>query len=534
MPLPARADSGLKQQKAAFEDVLFRHTCTHSSGGGIFAVGTGVLTGLRGTFRNQWALAPLVLTLALGTASAQTTIERPGNNYSPAEDVDLGREPAAAIRKQLPILNDGQVEAYVEEIGRRLVESIPTDFQQPGFEYTFTVLNVNELTSVALPGGPVFISRGMIEAAETEGALAGLIAHQLGHVVLRHATAQASRGERYQIGAIAGRSIGAIVGGAGTGIIAQGTNYGISTYYLMYEHEFERQADLVAARLLAFAGYDPRDLAIMFDTIQARGAGRGGPQWMMSHPNPGDRKPHMNRGESIDRAADMLRFEGIEGIAETLRIEGAVEAVAMARLEGTATLPDALESIQARLADLPARPAARAHRAPIAAGGYGVAAPSGESEQVTAGDLLQLSVPANWRRVAAGNTVMFAPEGAFVDSGDGPAGFTHGVQVAVARSLTGNLERDTQALLESFGQASPRLQWTPAFQRATIGGRPGLTTTMTNVSAVTGEFELVSVSTALLPDGSLLYVIGLAPQDEAGTYRSAFNRVLESLVIPKK
>jgi len=481
--------------------------------------------------RNQWALAPLLLTLASGPASAQTTIERPGNNYSPAEDVELGRQPAAAIRTQLPILNEGHVEAYVGDIGRRLVDGIPTDLQQPGFEYMFTVLNLTALTSVALPGGPVFVSRGMIEVAGTEGALAGLMAHQLAHVLLRHATAQASRGERYQIGAIESRTIGAIVSGAGTGIIALGTNFGISTYFLMYDHEHERQADLMAARLLVFAGYDPRDLAIMLHTIQTQGGGRGGPQWMLSHPNPGDRKPHMNRGESISRAADQLRVEGREGTAGTLRMKGAVGTVATASRDGAASLPDAHGSIQSRLADMPAPPAARAHVVPVAAAGYGVAAPSGESRHVTAGDLLKLSVPANWRRLAAGNTVMFAPEGAFVDAGDGPAGFTHAVQVGIARSLTGNLESDTHAMLQTFGQASPRLQWIPAYQRATLGGRPGLTTTMTNVSAVTGALEHVSVSTVLLSDGSLLYVIGVAPQNEAGIYRSAFNRVLESIRI---
>lgn len=405
--------------------------------------------------RRTGALGLLALAVSL---VAEATIAPPANHFAPAEDVELGRDAAAVIRRHLPILTDGLVNRYVETLGRRLVQAIPERARQPNFEYSFTVLNIPERTTVALPGGPVFFSRGFIERAATEDALAGLVAHELSHVVLRHATAQATANERYQLGAISGRAIGAVLAGGRDGIIERGTDFAISTYFLTYDPDYERQADSLAAHL-------------------------------------------------------------------------------MTKTERTEPLSDALTSIKARLAEIatgPSRPSSsHARSVPIGTVGHGVTPPWGGFQVTTAGDLAQLKVPADWRRLQAGNTVVFAPHGAFVESANGPTAVTHGLQVGVARSLTGDLERDVEALLTSFGRGNAFLQWRPTYQRVSIGGRRGLSTTVRNVSLATGELEHVSVSAAHLPDGSLLYVIGVTPQEEAGLYRNLFNRVLESFEILK-
>lgn len=456
----------------------------------------------------QWALAPLLLTLTLGTASAPTTITPPANAYSPAEDVELGRDAAAEVHKQVSILVGGPVDAYIKDVGRRLVEAIPTTLRQPAFVYSFDVVNFNEIASFALPGGPMFFSRGMIETARSDGELAGVMAHQLSHIVLRHGTAQATAGERFQVGAIAGQAIGAIIAGTGDGIITEGSNFGVRTYFLMYSQEYERQADVLAEQLLASAGYDPQDVTRALHAAQNEGGGRGGPQWMKSHPDPGTRSKEIRREAFPDPA-----------VADPAA--------------------DELESMQARLRQMPVghrlqQPGRSADGPlPVGTGGYrtGVVVPSGEYGSVTAGDLLLMRVPANWRRLPASNTVTFAPEGAFVNTLRGAMGVTHGVQVGVARGLTGNLQGDMEALLEALARGNRHVRWTPAYQRTTIAGRSGLTTVLSNVSSLNGEFEHVSVSAAHLPDGSLLYVIGVAPQEEAGTYRNAFNQMRESLQI---
>jgi beta-barrel assembly-enhancing protease len=246
------------------------------------------------------ALPAAVLLFSL-SASAQTPIAPPDNKYKPADDVRIGREAAAQVRKELPMLNERAVNSMVEQIGRRLVNSIPANLRHSGFRYTFEVVNLREINAFALPGGPMFLNRGMIEAAKSDAEVAGVMAHELAHVVLRHGTAQATQAQPFQIGAIAGQILGAIVGGREGEIIAQGSQIGLGTWFMKYGREYERQADLLGAQIMARAGYDPREMANMFRTIQSQGGLRG-PEWLSSHPDPG------NRHDAINQEAATLRM----------------------------------------------------------------------------------------------------------------------------------------------------------------------------------------------------------------------------------
>jgi predicted Zn-dependent protease len=127
-----------------------------------------------------------------------------------------------------------------------------------------------------------------------------VIAHEIAHVVLRHGTVQATKGQKFQIGALAGQVIGSLIGGRTGSIVANGSQIGLGTYFLKYSREYEREADLLGAQIMARAGYDPREMANMFQTIARRGGG-GGPEWLSDHPNPA------NRYEAINREAALLR-----------------------------------------------------------------------------------------------------------------------------------------------------------------------------------------------------------------------------------
>ena len=234
------------------------------------------------------------------SAAAQTRIDPDPNRVSPAQDVQLGRRAAAELRSELPIVRDRRTENYVARIGERLVAAVPGRLQQPLFRYTFQVVDRREINAFALPGGPIYVNRGMLDAARNEGEVAGVIAHELSHVVLRHATAQATKGQKFQLGALAGQILGSVVGGRTGSAIAQGSQIGIGTYFLKYSREYEREADLLGAQIMARAGYDPRDMATMFQTIDRR-SGNGGPEWLSDHPSPA------NRYEAINREAALLR-----------------------------------------------------------------------------------------------------------------------------------------------------------------------------------------------------------------------------------
>jgi len=270
--------------------------------------------------------ASLVAALLVSASlSAQTKIALRKNSFTPSQDVQLGRQAAAEVRQQLPMLNDSPTDALVETIGRRLVAAVPARLGQPAFRYSFDVVNLREINAFALPGGPMFLHRGMLQAARTDDEVAGVMAHELGHVVLRHGTLQAAKAQKFQIGAIAGQVLGAIVGGQKGAIIAQGSQIGLGTYFLKYSREYEREADLLGAQLMARAGYDPRQMANMFRTIQQQG-GNSGPEFLSDHPDPG------NRHDAIVREAASLK------------------------IAGAATTGPAFDSVRARLARMPAAP----------------------------------------------------------------------------------------------------------------------------------------------------------------------------------
>jgi len=453
--------------------------------------------------------------LAVGFAAAaflwQAPAVPPSNSYTPADDAELGRQAAAVIRQQLPLLRDGHVDVYLASMAGRLAQEIPTFLRREALTYGAEVLDLDELASFAVPGGPVFLSRGMIRLAGTESQLAGLIAHELAHVIMRHATAQAASGDQFQIGATSGRAIGAMLSGSTGGIIERAAQFSARSYFVAYDSAYERQADRLAVEIMAGAGYDPHELAVMIEAIGAAERTQpAGLRWTRNHPAPQYPKAGITRSGAIDR--DAVQFD----------------------MEDAPAIVEGLDLIQMLLEEMPpaaGRGPVRSAAPPAGTVGYHVPVPSGESRSATAGDRLLLAVPMNWERLPAGNTVVFAPEGAFLRAADGPVAVTHGIQLGIARSLTGEFERDLEQLLTSFGRDNPYLTWTPAFQTVTLAGRRGLTTTLSNASRATGAFEYVSVAAAHLPDGSFFYVIGVAPQEDAGMYRSAFNRVLDSIRI---
>jgi peptidase M48-like protein len=474
----------------------------------------GGMTRLNHRRRLQTSLLAVAVTAAtFAGVDAQTRITAPKNSYSVQQDVELGREASAEVRKEMPVLNDSTTRGYVERIGAGLVEAIPQEFQHPEFHYTFDVVNLKEINAFALPGGPMFLNRGMLEAAKTDGEVAGVMAHELSHVMLRHGTAQATRGQKFQIGAIAGQVLGAIVGGRTGSVIANGSQIGLGTYFLKYSREYERDADILGAQLMARAGYDPRQMANMFKTIEQQG-GSNGPEFLSDHPNPG------NRYAAINREADSLR------IARNADTNG-------------------IQSVHARLSQMPpALSTAQVARnrqgggngesgRPVGTSGRpgNVEPPAGDWQTVQPGSFLRFDVPANWRRVGGGNTVTYAPDGGYVESGNGQSSFTHGLEVGVMQSDNASLEQRTDQLIQGFASTNPQLRRQGGYSRTTIDGRQGLTTTLSNVSDLTGEPEAIDISTVQLRDGSVLFLIGVAPQREVRTYRSTFGHVRQSLQL---
>jgi Peptidase family M48 len=459
--------------------------------------------------RVQAIVTAVVLSVSL--VGAQTKITPPKNKYSPQDDVKLGREAAAQVEQQLPLLSDDNVTSYVSDIGQRLVAAIPAELRHPEFRYTFKVVNVKEINAFALPGGPMFVNRGMLEAAKSEGEVAGVVAHELSHVALRHGTAQETKATPYEVGTVAGAILGAIVGGNAGTLIAQGTQFGLGTAFLRFSREFEKQADIEGSQIMARAGYDPRDMANMFKTIEQQGGG-GGPQWLSDHPNPGN------------------RYNYIVQEAQSLHVENARHD------------SGAFQSVQARLRQMsPAPTTEQATRnagnrrgtgngTPTSTGriSTNVERPSSRFTSYNEGNLFRISVPSNWRELPGNNSVTFAPEGGY-GAVNQQSVFTHGVEAGLTRNESHDLQTATQELVQELAQSNQRMRSQGGYDRGTIGGRSGLRTTLSNQNDVTGKTERIALYTTLLDDGTLFYVIGVAPDNEYGAYDDVFDKVVRSL-----
>jgi Zn-dependent protease with chaperone function len=454
------------------------------------------------------AATAIALLTSVSIVFGQTKIVAPENKYSVEEDVKAGREAAQQVQEQLPILRDDGVDDYVERVGARLVASIPEEFRHPEFRYTFDVVNLSDINAFALPGGPMFVNRGMLEAAKNEGEVAGVLAHEVSHVALRHGTAQAGKATPYQVGSILGQIAGAIIGGVAGQAISLGSQFGFGTAFLKYGREYERQSDLLGAQIMARAGYDPRDMASMFQTIQAKGGG-GGPEWMSSHPNPG------NRYDAINQEASLLHVTNpVRNTQEFTQVKS--------RLQRMAPAPTS-EQVAKR-----GNGGGGGRTADSRVGQ--VDPPSGRFETVDGGNLFRVAVPSNWRELQGSNSVTFAPEGGYGDY-RGQSVFTHGLQVGVEGSSARNLRTATNQLIQSLAQSNPQLQQSGSFSNITMGGRNGLATVLTNVSDATGQPERIALYTTRMNDGSLFFVVGVAPTREFNTYRQIFNRSVQSLQI---
>ncbi len=457
--------------------------------------------------RNPRTAIALVAVLAsVSLASAQTTITAPKNKYKVSEDVKLGREAANQVEEQLPIMRDEQVESYIQRLGERLAGSIPNEFRHPEFHYTFKVVNVSDINAFALPGGPMYVNRGMIEAAKSEGEVAGVMAHEMSHVALRHGTAQATQATPFEIGSVIGAIAGAITGGTLGQVISQGTQFGLGTYFMKYSREYEKQADILGSHIMARAGYDAQDMANMFKTIEQT-SGNGGPQFLSDHPNPS------NRYQYITDEARMLH------VSNPIRDSRAFDSV-KSHLRG---LPPAPTTEQATRSGR----RSTSNRYPSGSTATGrVDPPSARLRSYEEGNVFRISVPSNWQELSDNSTVTFAPDGGYDQRG-----ITHGVEVGISRNEVHDLRTATDELVSSLSQSNPRLRARGGYDRATLGGRTALHTILSNVSEITGRQESIELFTTQLADGTLFYVIGVAPSDDFGTYQRVFGQIARSIQL---
>jgi len=263
---------------------------------------------------------------------------------------------------------------------------------------------------------------------------------------------------------------------------------------------------------MARAGYDPRDMANMFKTLEKEG-GSSGPEWLSDHPNPGNRSEYINKEAELLRVTNPLTntqaFERVRSHMKTLPKAPTSEEAAKAAKRGGST------STGTRGGTLAQR----------------VEPPSNRYTSYNEGDIFTISVPSNWRELSGSNAVTFAPDGAYGDH-NGNSVFTHGVEVGITRNERNHdLETATDELIESLASSNPRMSQVSGYRNASIDGRRALQASLGNVSDATGREELITLVTTQTREGYLFYAVAVAPREEFNGYQQAFQRVLGSIKI---
>jgi hypothetical protein len=455
---------------------------------------------------------------------SQTKISYHSNKFKLEDDVKLGRQAAQEAERQMPVLRDREATDYVSTVGQRLVAAIPPEFQHPEFQYYFKILNISDINAFALPGGPMYLNRGMIEAARNEGEMAGVMAHELSHVALRHGTAQATKGQKY--GLLAGLlGVGGQILGGPLGAAAQIGAQGVGVYFLKFSREYETEADILGAQIMARANYDPQDLANMFRTIE-RVSGGGGGGFLSDHPSPKNRYARINQEAQYLRVTNPIKvtrdFERIQarlrGMPKAPTSEQIARSGQQYPVENDGRYPETGD---------PRNPNNNETNQPVGR----VSAPSSRYKAYAVLGGLRVSVPDNWRELGdSNNSVWFVPEGGYGQI-QGQAVFTHGINFTVVPAQGQGLQAAMNQMISTWLQDNPNMRQIGRAQGSNSGRRYWLSTRFRNRNEATGQTEAVALFATQLSNGSVLFISTVMPQNEAGDFQATFDRIMNSVQI---
>ena len=279
--------------------------------------------------------AALALALTACATAVNPVTGRPElTTMSPQREVQLGQQAAAQVESQIGLVRDAKLTAYVEAIGSRLATMSP----RQDVTYRFAVADMAEANAFALPGGWIYVSRGLLALANSEDELANVIGHEIGHVAARHAAQRETRSTGVQILSVLGTLAAAAVGGAEAAqMIGQLGQVAGAGLIASYSRDQERQADVIGQEIAAAAGWDPMGMATFLETLEREGRLRRGgqaraPSFLDSHPAAGERAVVAAR-----RAGDFGGRRG-GGIARS-------RADFLRRIEGVAIGPDPREGV---------------------------------------------------------------------------------------------------------------------------------------------------------------------------------------------
>lgn len=471
--------------------------------------------------RLSFLLILLTIGSALWAQKANVPLPSPSgfNLFSVQQEIQVGRQNALQVARQYPLLPESSpITQYVQRLGRRLTEQLP----QPTYPFQFHVIQQKDINAFALPGGPVYVNLGTIQACSNEAQLAGVMAHEISHVYMRHATKQASKEEmaRLPLGVV-----GAMLGGtAGGNLAALGMQITAGSVFLKYSRDAESQADHVGAQIMYDAGYDPYQLALFFAKLDEESGSRGS-QFFSDHPNPGNRsaaiRTEIAQFPQKQFVTDTPEFDHIHQLAMQERTYTAQEIKnhQYSQDDGGRGGPDN-DNDNDNDNDQPRR-----------SGRPSQSEPSPNLQTFTH-NYYTVRYPDNWQvHGDAQSAVTIAPANGIANSAVASGAIISNFQ---PESSSAGLDDQMHQLIGSLRQSNPALRTVGNDEDITVNGVHGKSIDMIGQSPLTdqnGQPERERDWLVALPthDGSLTYVVFISPDSDFMNMRPTFEQMLRTL-----
>ena len=437
-------------------------------------------------------VAAIAVALACATRQPGDPISPGYNTYSVEQDVAIGKEAAAEIRKQADVVNDQRLQSYLNAIG----QSLARQPEARDYPYSFTLINEPSINAFALPGGPIFVHVPLLNATSSEAELAGVLAHEISHIALRHGTSQASKAQMVQLPAVlAGAAIGQ------ESVLAQlgqlGLGLGVNSLIMKYSRSAETEADALGVRIMSGAGYDPVAMARFFEKLASEGGPRP-PTFLSSHPDPGNRMQAVQAEMAALPSGQYGYRSGDYDQAKRL----------VAQLPPPKNQPS---STSAAALNQPSN------------------APNGSMATFDAGRF-SVAHPANWQVYGSRNSpaVTIAPRQGLVRTAGGGTAIAYGTVLSYYKpQASRNLRQATGELVRELQSANPSMRATGAPRSIRVNGSQGLITTL-SAQSPHGGAERDVLLTVARPEG-IFYMILVGPDSSFAQLEPAFQRMLSSI-----
>lgn len=445
------------------------------------------------------------------------------NKFSQQQELTEGAKVAGSVFQQMPVLPESDpISQYVAQLGARIAQ------HAPGYRWPFSyhVVASADINAFALPGGAIFVNLGTIQASETEAQLAGVLAHETSHVVLRHSTCNISKQQNKDIAyGIGGLLSEILLGNGAVGKVAlAGLNGMRGLGYLRMGREDEQQADLLGTDILYDTGYDPRGLPQFFETIQAK-YGSGGAQLLSDHPNPGNRTQYVN--------AEIATLPRLPNPVVTSDAFKNVHAAAMkARTFTAQQIKDGAWKGGSYMAPPPGfagtasgPPGGRLSPAQLGIGAH---------LQTYRGSGFIIDVPSGWQATAETNGATLSPPG-----GSGAFGIAYGT--IIGRATDGRnritdqsaLSQATLAIAQQLSQQNGGLQQVGQPTAVKLGDQSGVSLELRGQSPLAEGGNALPerdwLVTAARPDGDVQYLVFVCPERDLDTLRPLYTQMIQSL-----